>query len=523
MRRRLIAAALTLLLAGCSGQQAQQARQEPPPAKESTFVYVENLGVVTDWDPASSYSNEIIAMQNVYESLTVYNPVTKKAGPRLATSWRASSDGRTWTFTLRSGVTFHTGRPLDSAAVKASIERTMRSKSGPSYIWNAVESIRAVDPLTVTFTLRYAVPLDLVASSGYAAYIYDTAASTDLKAWFAAGRDAGTGPYTVASWQKGKRDELTLKAYRPYWGGWDRPHYTRVKYIVIPDLDEAWQRLLRGEASFVHRLNPALYRRAARTAGVRTAEIPSFQTAMLLFNTASGPLTDVRIRRALRKTIDYDGTLRALRGAASPATGVIPEGLLGHLPDRRPKQDLQGATRLLAAAGYGPGGRNLRLTLTYAQGDEDQRVFVQRLAATLEPLNVTLVARAMPWEAQWARGKTRGQDIFLMYWWPDYADAYSWFTNVFRSAEKVEFNLTYLKDRVADGLIDTLPELTVTDRAAAQRAYARLDRRLLEVQAAAAVPWVVNYQRAYLGGIQGYNDNPAYPDVVFAYDLRPAG
>ncbi|MET9341251.1 ABC transporter substrate-binding protein [Nonomuraea sp. NPDC003804] len=522
MRRRLIAAALALLLAGCST--APQARQEQrPPAKDSTFVYVENLGVVTDWDPASSYSNEIIAMQNIYESLTIYNPVTKKASPRLATSWRASADGRTWTFTLRSGVTFHTGRPMDAAAVKASIERTMRSKSGPSYIWGAVESIRADDPLTVTFTLKYAVPLDLVASSGYAAYIYDTAAAPDLKAWFAAGQDAGTGPYTVAGWRKGKSDELTLKAYQGYWGGWDRPHYTTVKYVVEPDIEEAWRRLMRGEVSFVHRLNPSLYRRASRTAGVRTAAMPSFQTAMLLFNTSAGPLADVRIRRALRKTIDYSGTLRVLRGAASPSTGVIPEGLFGHSAGRTPRQDLQGAADLLARAGYGPGRLPLRLTLTYAQGDEDQRVFVRRLAATLEPLNITLVAKALPWEEQWARGKRRGQDIFLMYWWPDYADAYSWFTNVFRSAEGVQFNLTYLKDREADALIDTLPELTVTNRAAAQEAYAKLDRRLLDVQAAAAVPWVVNYQRAYLSGIQGYNDNPAYPDVVFVHELRPVG
>jgi peptide/nickel transport system substrate-binding protein len=34
---------------------------------------------------------------------------------------------------------------------------------------------------------------------------------------------------------------------------------------------------------------------------------------------------------------------------------------------------------------------------------------------------------------------------------------------------------------------------------------------------------VVKSRRAYLGGIQGYDDNPAYPDVVFVYDLRPSG
>jgi peptide/nickel transport system substrate-binding protein len=38
-----------------------------------------------------------------------------------------------------------------------------------------------------------------------------------------------------------------------------------------------------------------------------------------------------------------------------------------------------------------------------------------------------------------------------------------------------------------------------------------------------AVPWVVSYQRAFLGGVQGYTDNPAYPNVVFVHDLEPTG
>ena len=78
-------------------------------------------------------------------------------------------------------------------------------------------------------------------------------------------------------------------------------------------------------------------------------------------------------------------------------------------------------------------------------------------------------------------------------------------------------------DPATDALLDTLPELTVTDQAAAQRAFAQATTRVLDKQAAVAMPWVVNSRRAYLGGIQGYDDNPAYPDVVFVYDLRPSG
>lgn len=508
-----------VLLAGC----ATPPEPQRAPVGESPFVYVKNTDIVTEWDPSRSYSNEIIAFQNVYETLTYWNPITKKSAPRLATSWRSSADGRTWTFSLRSGVTFHTGRPLDGEAVKASIERTMKAKTGASYIWDAVASIRVEGPLTVTFSLKYPVPLDLVASAGYAAYIYDTKAAPDLNAWFRQGKDAGSGPYTVARWNKGKEDELQLKAYDGYWGGWRRPHYNTIDYKAVPSAERAYRMLQNGEASFVDRLDPRLYAQASAAPGLRTSDRPSFTTAMMLFNTAEGPMKDIRVRKAVQKALDYRGLVRALKGSVMPASGVIPEGLLGHVPDRVPKQDLATATRLLQQAGYGPGGRPLRLRLTYGAGEADEQVLVKRLRATLRQLNITLEAEGMHWNAQWEQGKKRGQDIYVMYWWPDYADGYSWFGRVFHSATPPVMNLSYLNDQTLDALIGTIPELTVTDKPSAQRAYEQATTRVLDQRAAAALPWTVRSRRAFVGGIQGYVDNPAYPDVVFVYDLRPSG
>ncbi|OZB80041.1 MAG: ABC transporter substrate-binding protein, partial [Microbacterium sp. 14-71-5] len=109
---RIAGAVLTALVAltvvsGCTGHASSTTS-----ASSSTFVYAPNLDVVTDWDPATSYSNEIRVMGNVYETLTRYNTTTKKVEPLLATSWKSSDDGRTWTFTLRDGVKFHSGRTL---------------------------------------------------------------------------------------------------------------------------------------------------------------------------------------------------------------------------------------------------------------------------------------------------------------------------------------------------------------------------------------------------------------------------
>jgi peptide/nickel transport system substrate-binding protein len=538
--RRLLLAGVAGLVAlaasACAGGQVRggetpqpDGTQSGPAQGDATFVYAPHLEVVTDWDPATSYSNEIIAMQNIYETLTRYNPQSGKPEPRLATSWTASDDGRTWTFTLREGVKFHTGKPVDAAAAKAAIERTMKIGEGAAYIWSAVDKIDAKDATTLEFTLKYPTPLDLVASSGYAAYVYDTEAASggELKDWFAEGKDAGSGPYTIDSWQKGKEAELTLKAFDEYWGGWEGAKYKTVTYRVTPELTTAWQLLQRGEVTFVPRLNPQLFAQATGVQGVQTAQTPSFQNLLLLFNTAAGPMKDVKVRQALQKAIDYDGLIAALKGAGVKASGLVPEGLLGHTAGKEPAQDLAGAAALLKEAGYGPGQKELTLSLTYAQGDADQQLLVTLLSSALKELNVTLSAKPLQWNTQWEQGKAKDpgkrQDVFVMYWWPDYADAYSWFVNVFRSADPVSFNLSYLKDGAIDKTIDGLPALSATDRAAAEKAYADLQTEIIDTKAAVAVPYVQNYQRALSAKVQGYTDNPAYPNVVFVHDLAPTG
>ena len=136
---------------------ASAAPSASPAASAGTgamFTYGSHTQVVTDLDPATSYSNEVIAMHNVYETLTRYDAASQSLKPALATSWTSSADGMTWTFTLRPGVTFHTGRAMDATAAKAAIERTMTLGQGAGYIWGVVKSIETPDPQTLVFTLE---------------------------------------------------------------------------------------------------------------------------------------------------------------------------------------------------------------------------------------------------------------------------------------------------------------------------------------------------------------------------------
>src|SRR4029077_15060462 len=109
----------------------------------------------------------------MYETLTRYNSATDTVGQMLATSWSSADGGKTWTFQLRHGVTFHTGRPMTAQAAKGSILRTIKLNGGASYVCASVKTIDTPDQYTLVFHLSYAAPLDLQASADYSAYIYD--------------------------------------------------------------------------------------------------------------------------------------------------------------------------------------------------------------------------------------------------------------------------------------------------------------------------------------------------------------
>ena len=530
IRERCFAAlaVLALVAVACEGAGGEGSSPQPSgQAGPQTFTYSVTSEVMIGWDPATGYSNEVIAMHNLYETLTRYDSATQQVEPLLAESWEPSADGLTWTFTLREGVTFHSGRPLTAEAAKAAIERTMELGEGAAYIWGAVKKIQAPDEGTLVFRLAYPSPLDLVASGTYSAYIYDTEAAggADLGEWFAEGNDAGTGPYTVAEFDPGEEIELRMEAYPDYWGGWDGDHYERYVFRVTPEASTAAQLLRAGEVTMVQRMSPQLWASFEGQDGFATTTAPSWQTLFGLLNTSDGPLADDRVREAIAYGIDYDGIIQALQGAADPLLGVVPPGLWGHSDDLSGYEyDQAFATELLAEAGFGPGGEPLKLELTYLKGDADEETVATLMKSNLADLNVDLQVRGYQWQTQWDKGKSANpaerQDIFIFYWWPDYPDPVSWFFNLFRTEQEPFFNLSYYSNPELDAQIDEASVVSATDRDAASQMYVQMQETLYEDDPAIPLYTQV-YQRAMLGSVQGFVDDPAYPNVVFGYELTP--
>ncbi len=517
--------ALLVLLAACGGSAHQAAQQQ---ASNQVFTYDTNTPVMVDgWDPATEYSDGIIAMSNMYETLTRYDSATHTIKPLLATSWSTSANGLTWTFHLRQGVHFHTGRLMTAQAAAAAILRTEKLGGGAGYVWDAVKSISTPSTYTMVFHLKYASPLDLEASASYSAYIYDTQAagggsSAKLTKWFNTPHDAGTGPYTLQTWNKGQEFEVVLKAFPGYWGGWKGPHYKKLVFRVVPQDTTAAQLLRSGQVDFVEQISPAIWKSFQGQAGIRTVSIPSFQNLLAQLNAHTLSLP---VRQAISYGINYPGIVAALQGAAVTSSGLVPAGLPGHSTDLpNYHYDPAKAAQLLKTAGYGPGKKPLNLTLTYTQGDSNEQVVATLLKSSLAKLNINLTTQSLAWPTQWAKAKSGPghQSIFLEYWWPDYADPYTWFSNLLETEKSPYFNLSYYSNSALDKQINKVEPLLATDRAAGEQLYQTMQTEVLQ-QAPLDVLYNMNYQYAMRTSFTGFQPDPAYANVVFTYNLRPTG
>ena len=190
-----------------------------------------------------------------------------------------SPDGKTYTFELQDGVTFHDGTPMDSEAVKASFEREIAVKGGPSYMLAQVDSIETPDPQTVVVNLNQPVAafLDYNASMYGPKIVSPTAVKQNTEGddnatkWLSE-NEAGTGPYQLDSYKPS--GPFVLKRYDDYWG---EPAKTEtIEITVVPDIGDQILQLRSGQLDIL-------------THGVDPQQIPSLEATTTSRSSSSRP------------------------------------------------------------------------------------------------------------------------------------------------------------------------------------------------------------------------------------------
>ncbi|MGB9813610.1 MAG: ABC transporter substrate-binding protein [Thermovenabulum sp.] len=512
---------VSLILTSCGSQNANSSNQKGANAPKQIVFFAWTSTPFTDLDPSVEFSNGIVPLNNIYETLLRYDPFERKFIPVLATDYTKSEDGLTWVFHIRKGVKFHDGTDLNAEAVKFSIERTIKMGKGASYIWEPVKEINVKDDYTVEFKLKYPAPLDLIVASPYAAFIMSpTAVKSHPEGWFTQGNEAGTGPYKLESFILGQ--EIVLTKFDDYWGGWNGKHFDKVVIKKIPETATRRQMLEKGELDITKDLPYEDLEALKNNPNIVIETGPSFENLLMLFNTDKKPLDNKLVRQALSYAFPYEDVVKyAAGGYARQAKGAVPYGLWGHGENLfQYKYDIEKAKELLKQAGYPNGG--FKLLLTYTAGDEAEKKTAELYKAELSKLNIDLEIRGMPWESQWemARDKdpNKRQDIFMFYWWPDIASPYSFLYNMFHKQDEILFNLAYWENEEFDRLIDEGARQSGIDIKKAEETFIKAQEILIE-EAPAVFIYDKQYVRIYNKSIKGYKDNPAYPNVIFFYEI----
>jgi peptide/nickel transport system substrate-binding protein len=377
MQQRLTLVALAvsgLLLSGCAATAPIVSGSADSDATVDIQVGIEPTSL--DITSTAGAALQQLLIGNVYEGLVARN-MSGELVPSLATEWTVSEDRLTYTFELREA-SFHDGAPLTVDDVVASIEAASApdSLNSDAKKMIGIESISAIDDDTVEITLsaRNINFLDTLSSTGGLVVRADE--SADL-----ANTTNGTGPYTVAQWNKGAT--ITLDRVDDYWG--ETPSNQSVVFHYIADPTAASNALATGEVDI---LTDATAEAVAYFEGndeflVDAGDSTSWMTFGM--NSASGPLADAEVRQALRMGIDKQGLIDVIGGnAAQVGSMVVPsDPWYTDLTDVH-SYDPDAARELLADAGY----EQLALTLTVAN-TYDAKIS-EYVAAQLSEIGVAL-------------------------------------------------------------------------------------------------------------------------------------
>lgn len=333
-------------------------------------------------------------LRNLYEGLV---DVDADSGgrprfvPGLATSWRISSDGKEYTFSLRRNVKFHDGTLMDADAVKYSLERYKAVPGGETGGLRALSSVSVVDRNTVKLTLsRPDINfLDLL----YWAMIVSPSAfkaneGGDLARRWAADSAVGTGPYKLEEWRR--RDRLLMIRHQDYWRGWRAEQFYRVAVVYAPEPSTRKLMIERGDVHVARAMPPTDIPALERNPDLKIMKSRTALQWYFGFNAIRGPASDVRVRRAISYAYPQAKVIEALEGLPAPTNGPIPQALVGSFPADMPRYpyDLDRAKQLLADAGYS--GKPLSLQLVYYAPFKEQEIAGQLLQAELRKIGVDL-------------------------------------------------------------------------------------------------------------------------------------
>ncbi len=377
------AALLALSVTSCTGIPAPSPSSPTPTpgtaaAPTATFNFgtaVQPLGL----DPAlsSDVESQRITRQ-VLEGLVGVDQTTGKPTPLLAIEWSESNEGRSYTFKLRSGVSFQDGTPFNADAVCANFNRWFafsedlrRKAPGSSFqdvfkahadeaelsIFKSCTALSA-DTVQIDLTQRFTAFLQALTLPAFAiaspsalaagtADVLDQTRGGQVISAFGA-NPVGTGPFSLKSWDEGS---VTLVSNPSYWG--DRGQIATINFVAYNHPQARLQALLDGRIDGYDAVTVGNFDQLVKR-GKQIVQRDPFSVMYLGLNQEIPVLQNQKVRQAIELAIDKETLIRKFFiDNTAAATQFVPPKISGFNNDAPALgHDLAKAKEYLKEAGY---------------------------------------------------------------------------------------------------------------------------------------------------------------------------
>lgn len=472
---------------------------------DDTLVIAKYINDLISLDPAEVYEatgGELV--NNLYERLLTFDPsdFTKVVGG-AAENWTISADGLTYTFKIRDGLLFASGRPVTAADAAFSLQRVVRLGKTPSFYLtnfgfttaNVVERISAPDERTLVVTVDqpYSTELLLKVLTSTVTSVVDKQevlaheSNGDLGYGWLRTASAGSGPYRLVTW---KANEAVMLAANPHFGR----SKLAVSNIILRHVPEsATQRLLleQGDVDIARNLSSDQIAALTGAPGIAVVKSPKTAVRYLALNQSVEAFRNPQVLKALRWAVDYKGiTEDILKGQAFVHESFWGSGSGGSLDENPYDFDIAKAKSLLSEAGYGSG---FTFTLD-SYNSSPEREIAQSIQSSFGQAGIVVKLNVLDRAQIQTRFRARQHEAVFFSWSPDYLDIYAsaqfFAVNADNSQASTNHNAAWRSNW-------DIPELSKqTSRGVTERDPAKRAELFNEVQATIrdASPFIFIYQ-----------------------------
>jgi peptide/nickel transport system substrate-binding protein len=280
--------------------------------------------------------------------------------PQMVETWSRSEDGLVWRFTLRAGLAFSDGSPVEAKDCVASLKRWAARTTDGQLLMRLAEKVESVDAATFAITLKRSFPqmLETLANPTTPLFVMREAeASTDP---FKQIRTVvGSGPFVYLP-EEHREGHVVVYRKNPHakprpepadgMAGGKVAKVDRVEWVTMPDLGVAVSALRRGEVDLLETAPYDLMGILEKEPDVALSVVdPLGQQAVVRFNQLVPPFDDPKLRRALLLAVDRKDYLAAMVGRPRYETDCASIFICGTPSASEVGRDLHASPRLAEA------------------------------------------------------------------------------------------------------------------------------------------------------------------------------